>query len=183
MPTPEVSATCWKVEINWKNKKYPSRKDIEVTAKQITNKLLSLRTYYSAERRKEEAAARKSGSKRDDLYQCKWQFYRHLAFLEDTFTPWTTKTNLKISNQEPSKNHNNTTGLVPGKKSPQDSSHAVNRVAGSIESIVGQLTTRESSASTLQHPKSKDGIFGEMGIKIIAKILDPEVKYFLKLQI
>ena len=59
-------------------------KGIEVTAKQITDKLLSLRNYYSAERRKEEAAARKSGSGRDGfvpiqiaVLQTSWFFERY----------------------------------------------------------------------------------------------------------
>ena len=85
-------------------------KGIEVTAKQITDKLLSLRNYYSAERRKEEAAARKSGSGRDDLYQSKWQFYRHLVFLKDTFTPRNTESNYKRSNRELSNSLDNNAG-------------------------------------------------------------------------
>ena len=45
---------------------------IEVTVKQITDKIHSLRDYYSAERHKEEPASKKSGSGRDDLYTSKW---------------------------------------------------------------------------------------------------------------
>ena len=158
-------------------------KGIEVTAKQITDKLLSLRNYYSAERRKEEAAARKSGSGRDDLYQSKWQFYRHLVFLKDTFTPRNTESNYKRSNRELSNSLDNNAGQVSGNKSAQDPARAINRVAESMESIVGQLNSRESSASTLQHPKSEDEIFGEMVIKMIAKIPESEEKYLLKLRI
>ena len=40
---------------------------IEVTVKQITDKIHSLRNYYSAERHKEKAASKKSGSGRDDF--------------------------------------------------------------------------------------------------------------------
>ena len=43
--------------------------------KQITDKIHSLRAYYSAERRKEEAASKKSDSGRDDLYTSKWLFF------------------------------------------------------------------------------------------------------------
>ena len=52
-----------------------------------------------------------------------------------------------------------------------------------MESIVGQLNSRESSASTLQHPKSEDEIFGKMVIKMIAKIPESEEMYLLKLRI
>ena len=157
-------------------------KGIEVTAKQITDKLLSLRNYYSAERRK-EAAARKSGSGRDDLYQSKWQFYRHLVFLKDTFTPRNTESNYKRSNRELSNSLDNNAGQVSENKSAQYPASAINRVAESMESIVGQLNSRESSASTLKHPKSEDEIFGEMVIKMIAKIPESEEKYLLKLRI
>ena len=160
-----------------------TEKGIDATAKQITDKLLSLRNYYSVERRKEEAAARKSGSGRDDLYQSKWQFYIHLVFLKDTFTPRNTESNYKRSNRELSNSPDNNAGLVSGNKSAQDPAHAINRVAESMESIVGQLNSRESSASTLQHPKSEDEIFGEMVIKMIAKIPESEEKYLLKLRI
>ena len=160
-----------------------TEKGIDATAKQITDKLLSLRNYYSVERRKEEAAARKSGSGRDDLYQSKWQFYIHLVFLKDTFTPRNTESNYKRSNRELSNSPDNNSGLVSGNKSARDPAHAINRVAESMESIVGQLNSRESSASTLQHPKSEDEIFGEMVIKMIAKIPESEEKYLLKLRI
>ena len=184
---------------NWQHPKYHLRdeklksiekirstlieKGIEVTAKQITDKLLSLRNYYSAERRKEEAAARKSRSGRDDLYQSKWQFYRHRVFLKDTFTPRNTESKYKRSNRELSNSLDNNAGQVSGNKSAQDPARAINRVAESMESIVGQLNSRENSASTPQHPKSEDEIFGEMVIKMIAKIPESEEKYLLKLLI
>ena len=160
-----------------------AEKGIEVTTKQITDKFLFLRKYYSARRRKEEAAARKSGSGRDDLYQFKWQFYKYLGFLKDTFTPRNTESNFKRSNRESSNSLDNNTGLVFGKKSGQDPAHARNRVVESMESIVGLFKTRESSASTLQHPKSENEIFGEMVIKMIAKITVSEERYLLKLRI
>ena len=46
---------------------------IEVTVMQITDKIHSLRNYYSVKRCK-EAASKKSGSGRDDLYTSKWLF-------------------------------------------------------------------------------------------------------------
>ena len=57
------------------------------------------------------------------------------------------------------------------------------RTSTSMECIVVQLKTRESSASTLQHPKSEDKIFGEMVIKMIPKIPESEERYLLKLRI
>ena len=47
---------------------------IKVVVKQITDKIHSIRNYYSAERCK-EAASKKSGPGRDDLYTSKWLFF------------------------------------------------------------------------------------------------------------
>ena len=52
------------------------QKDINVTIKQIANGMLSLKNDFSAKRYKEEAAPKKSGSGRKDLYISRWQFYR-----------------------------------------------------------------------------------------------------------
>ena len=56
---------------------------IEVTVKQITDKIHSLRKNYFAERCKEEVASKKSGSLRDDLYTSKWLFFQPLSFLRN----------------------------------------------------------------------------------------------------
>ena len=49
-----------KLKITWENKNHASfKKDIDITVKQTRNKRLSLRSYFSAERWKEEAAAKK----------------------------------------------------------------------------------------------------------------------------
>ena len=56
---------------------------IEVTVKQMMDKIHSLRNYYFAERHKEEAASKKSGSGRDDLYISKWLFFQPLSFLRN----------------------------------------------------------------------------------------------------
>ena len=103
--------------------------------------------------------------------------------MKDIFTPRNTESNYKRSNRELSNSLDKNAGQVSGNKSAQDLARAINRVAESMESIVGQLNSRESSASTLQHPKSEDEIFGEMVIKMIAKIPELEEKYLLKLRI
>ena len=103
--------------------------------------------------------------------------------MKDTFTPQNTESNYKRSNRELSNSLDNNAGQASGNKSAQDPARAIDRVAESMESIVGQLNSRESSASRLQHPKSEDEIFGEMVIKMIAKIPGSEEKYLLKLRI
>ena len=68
---------------------------VEVTVDQISKKMVSLKNHFSSEKRKIEAASTKSGSGTGDLYVTKWQYYRHLLFLKDNFTPKATETNLK----------------------------------------------------------------------------------------
>ena len=67
----------------------------EVTVKQITDKIHSIRNYYSPERHKEETASKKSGSGQDDLYRSKWLFFQPLLFLIKNLIPQVTETNLK----------------------------------------------------------------------------------------
>ena len=62
-------------------------------AKQISGKIVVLKIYLSAEKRKSEASARKYGSGREVIYIPKWLFHRHLLFLKDDFTPKTTESN------------------------------------------------------------------------------------------
>ena len=52
--------------------------EIEVTVTQVTDNIHSLNNYYSAEKRKEEPASKKSGSGRYDLYTSKWLFFQPL---------------------------------------------------------------------------------------------------------
>ena len=73
---------------------------IEVTVKQMTDKIYSLRNYYSAKRRKEEATSKTSGSGRDDLYTSTWLFFQTLLFLRNNLIPRVTETNLKPPQME-----------------------------------------------------------------------------------
>ena len=72
-----------------------SGKNVEATIPQISKKMLSLKNHFSSEKRKVEASSKKSGSGTSDIYNPKWQFYRHLLFLKDKFTPRPTEANLK----------------------------------------------------------------------------------------
>ena len=69
---------------------------IEVTVKQITDKIHSLRNYYSAERRK--------GSARDDLYTSKWLFFQPLSCLRNNLIRRVTEANLKQPQMETMQN-------------------------------------------------------------------------------
>ena len=69
---------------------------IEVTVKQVPDKIHSLRNYYSAERRKEEAATKKSDPGQDDLYISKWLFFQPLLFLRNNLIPRVTDLKWKL---------------------------------------------------------------------------------------
>ena len=65
---------------------------IKATVKQITDKIHSLRNYFSADRLKEEAASKKSGSGRDNLHTSKWLFSQPPSFLRNNLIPQVTET-------------------------------------------------------------------------------------------
>ena len=117
---------------------------IEVTVKQIMDKIHSLRNYYSAERRKEEAASKKSGSGRDDLYKSKWLFFQPLSFLRNNLILRVTETKLKRPQMETMRNprEGKISRPVFGKMSVQEKNNTINQVAESIESIADKISTR-----------------------------------------
>ena len=157
---------------------------IEVTVKQITDKIHSLRNYYSAERRKEEAASKKSGSGQDDLYTSKWLFFQPLSFLRNNVIPRVTETNLKRTQVETTQNprEGKISRPVFRKMSIQEKNNAINRVAESIESIADKISAQNESLLPPETTKSKseDEIFGEMIFKMVSGVPECEEKYLLK---
>ena len=128
--------------------------------------------YFSAEKRKSEASARKSGSGREDIYIPKWQFYRHLLFLKDNFTPKTTESNIKRKSFEECPSNN--------KAKVSKSNLEISRVASSIENIADAFTAKKRAATyDTKIVRSEDDIFGEMIVKMLSKILSSEEKYML----
>ena len=160
---------------------------IEVTVKQVPDKIHSLRNYYSAERRKEEAATKKSDPGQDDLYISKWLFFQPLSFLRNNLIPRVTETNLKRPQMETTQNprEGKISRLVLGKLSIQEKNNAVDQVAESIESISNNISTRKENPLSPETSKSKseDEIFEEMTVKMVSGIPECEEKYLLKLRI
>ena len=58
----------------------------EADNKQTQEKMTNLRNYFAAELRKIEAS-KKSGAGISSVYKSPWKFFNHLNFLQDTFTP------------------------------------------------------------------------------------------------
>ena len=150
--------------------------------KQITDKIHSLRNYYSAKRHKEEAASKKSGSGQDDLYTSKWLFLQPLSFLRNNLIPPVTETKLKRPQMETmqSPREGKISRPVLGKMSIQEKNNAI-----STESIADKISTRNESPLPPETTKSKseNEIFGKIIVKMVSGIPECEKKYLLKLRI
>ena len=140
-----------------------------------------LRCYlFSSEKRKVEASSKKSGSGTSDIYNPKWQFYRHLLFLKDKFSPRPTETNLK---------RNFTGRNIEEVRSPpikRDTRiEAISRVADSMPDMAQTNRQKRDVAPVTREQekteKSEDEIFGEMIAKMIAGIPESEGKVLTKI--
>ena len=114
-------------------------KGFEATTKQISEKMVVLKNYVSAEKRKCEASARKSGSGREDTYIPKWQFYRHLLFLKDNFTPKATESNIKRKSSEEYPSNN--------KAKVSKSNLEISRVVSIIENIADAFSAKKRATT------------------------------------
>ena len=150
-------------------------KGFEATTKQISEKMVVLKNYFSAEKRKSEASARKSGSGREDIYIPKWQFYRHLLFLKDNFTLKATESNVKRKSSEECPSNS--------KAKVSKSNLEISRVASSIENIAHAFSAKKCAATDdTKIVGSEDDIFGEMIVKMLSKLPSSEEKYMLQLR-
>ena len=144
--------------------------------------MLSLKNHFSSEKRKVEASSKTFGSGTSDVYNPKWQFYRHLLFLKDSFTPRPTETNLK---RNFSSRNTEEVRSPPIKRDTRI--EAISRVADSMADMAQTLRQKRDVAPVTREQekteKSEDEIFGEIVTKMIAGIPESEGKYLLKLQI
>ena len=70
-----------------------AKEGIEAIKIQITEKLTSLRSYYSGQGGKERVS-KSSGSETFDVFVSSWKFMKDLSFLEDNYVPRKTESNL-----------------------------------------------------------------------------------------
>ena len=128
-----------------------SEKNIEATIPPISKKMLSLKNHFSSEKKKVEASSKKSGSRVSDVYNPKWQFYRHLIFLKDNFTPRLTETNLKRSFS--SRNTKEVQSL-PIKRDTRI--EAMSRVADSMADMAQTIRQKRCCASNHRKGKNRE---------------------------
>ena len=159
---------------------------IEVTVDQISKKMLSLKNHFSSEKRKIEASSTKSGSGTGDLYATKWQYYRHLLFLKDSFTPKATETNLKRQLPMSSSTIPSTESSArSNKKKNENRIEVIDKMAVSMADMTESIRFKRNlpSKEVPEAVKSEDSLFGEMITKMIENIPNAEEKYLLKLRI
>ena len=95
---------------------------IEITIKDISTKMHSLRVYYSATRNKLEAS-KVSGTCSSQVYKVKWVYYQNLHFLKDFLQPKDTASNLtrqsfneQTGNEEDINEEESSSSLAPKSK-------------------------------------------------------------------
>ena len=113
--------------------------------------------------------SKKSGSGTSGIYNPKWQFYHHLLFLKDNFTPRPTKTNLKGNFSS----RNNEEEWSPPKKR-DTRMKAISRVTDTMADMAQTIHQKRDVATVTREQekieKSGEEIFGEMITKMIACI-------------
>ena len=123
-----LTASIWNIIClmkRWNHKGYFSWKWNQ--GEKNMDKIHSLTNYYSPERCK-EAASKKSGSGRDDLYTSKWLFFQLLPFLRNNWIPQVTETNLIWPQMETVQNPREGKIACPvlGKMSIQEKNNTIN---------------------------------------------------------
>ena len=102
--------------------------------------MLSIKNHFSSEKRKVETSSKISSSGASDVYNPKWQFYRHLRVLKGNFTPRPTETNLKRSFS----GRNTEEVRSPIKRDPKI--EAISRVADSMADIAQTIRQKRDVA-------------------------------------
>jgi len=143
-------------------------KGIDVSVKQIQNKFLSLKSYFSRERGKINAS-RKSGAGADEVYDCKWKFFKQLSFLDEHMAPRHHVSNILGT---PGRSDNAVTSDRSTLKSER---LAKNRRLDKTEKLM------ETAIPTVPQ-KDDDDVFSEM-ISRMLKVKNNQCKDFLKLNI
>ena len=149
-----------------------AKEGIEATKTQITEKLTSLRSYYSGQRGKERAS-KSSGSGTFDVFVSSWKFMKDLSFLEDNYVPRKTESNLV-------KSQNHANGSTEGPKQ-----HKINHaeLLEKTSAVIDFAYERFSRSPPKQLQKSADDLFGEMVSSMLKELTNQQAKDLAKLEI
>ena len=130
----------------------------------IVKKMHNLRTYFNAERNKEEAS-KSTGKGAEDLYESQWQFYKQLAFLSDNVAPRTTHSNIqKLDRAADAPTHS--------KKSRKNEPDTSDKLAGALIDYMKRPSQEPAKPTEASPPakvqKTPGMLFGEL----VAEIFD-----------
>ena len=156
-----------------------------VTEKDISTKLVSLKSYYGAQKRAVDSS-KHSGAGTDEVVESRWKYFDALLFLNDIFTPrnsTSTTANTECSNLE------NFLGAYdicqpPAKKASKQSPTkiAANKVMSSAAAALEKLAaTPPPPPAPLPVDRSEDIVFGELVTKILTSLPEGVEKDELKM--
>lgn len=152
-------------------------KGMDVSVKQIQNKFLSLKSYFSRERGKINAS-RKSGAGADEVYDCKWKFFKQLSFLDEHMAPRHHVSNILGT---PGRSDNAVTSDRSTLKSERlAKNRRLDKTEKLMETAVEYLKQPQPIPTVPQ--KDDDDVFSEM-ISRMLKVKNNQCKDFLKLNI
>lgn len=149
--------------------------DVDVTCKQIADKLGGLRTYFGAEKRKIESSA-KSGAGRHELYFSKWRFYESLVFLADSFTPRQTESNLCSNQPQPPTR-------TPANSNKKGKYSATEEVVIPLMQAALEKMDAPSLPPVVEKNKTEDEKFCELVCEMLSGIPENLEKAMLKINI
>lgn len=166
------------------------KENIEVTNKQVQDKLTKLRNYYGAERRKEESS-KVSGSSTDSLYTSSWRFYTNLHFLKDNLTPRPTTNNIETSIEEETEDGVYQISNPPSAKSArklkdksrENAEVVMAKASKALECITARYQNAPPPPAQSIKTKGEDGLFSEMVFEMLSSIPDSMQKAMLKIEI
>ena len=129
----------------------------------IVKKMNSLRTYFNAERNKEQAS-KGTGKGADEIYETSWQYFEQLQFLNDNVAQRTTHSNIRKLDKEVAQPH--ASQPHASRKSRMKESDSSEKLA---ETVIDYLKRPKENILSPQTIKKSPGmLFGE----IVAEIFD-----------
>ena len=153
--------------------------DINVSTKQISNKLSSLKVYFCKERSKIKNS-RKSGSGTEDIYKTRWKFYSELQFLDEFITPRQT-----VSTFTATRNEEDPFTSPPSVRQKRMSSadQTVSNAEKLMEKAVNFLDQSNSSNTSQPITMDDDAVFGDMIARLMRRVPGGHLKDLLKINI
>ena len=158
---------------------------MEINSDQVLNKMTSLRSYFCAQRNKEQTS-RTSGAGTSEVFKSSWKFMRYLEFLKDSVVLRKSSSNLGIQSKNEIMgldNSNNSISIAlsastkTSKKARENALEATNNVMNArLKSL-----SKPQEETKPSYIKTADESFCNMLANILKDIPEGESKDILKL--